>query len=94
VDQIPNRIEVRDFVREELDKIENHGNRDNRGMCKHVQRWRKIDDSESLEKSERRHGPCSSAGGWFRAAGAATSSGFVVIARRFLPSRKAPRRRW
>src|SRR5580692_740770 len=56
VDHVPSGIDVGDFVREKLEHIEDNGDTKNRGMRESVQRRRKMDDSETLQKPKGRDG--------------------------------------
>src|SRR5580700_3525435 len=56
VDHIPSGIDVGDFVREELEYIQDNGATKNRGMRKSLQRRWKMDDSETLQKPQGRDG--------------------------------------
>lgn len=53
VNGIPNGIDVRDFVREELGEIENSGEDEDRRVGKAVKGRRKMNDTETLEQAQR-----------------------------------------
>jgi len=54
VDRVPDRVEVRNFVREKFDEIKGYRDAQHPGMRKNLQSGRQMEHAEALEKTQRR----------------------------------------
>ena len=55
MNKIPNRVDIRNLVREKFDEIQHYRNPYDPGMRERLERCRKMDYFKALEKPERRH---------------------------------------